>query len=367
MAATAKYADLQAAFSALTDLATGGGEMLKTGLPHAVEPSADERHAYQTELVTMVLDELRQAREAIEKKQASTNERFAEEQAHIKAAKARVEEITTKEEAAKNDVNGKSEALAAARMAVKGAERNHAESELVKTRMDRKLAELQKVRDRVAFAKESHLSMLCSGGWEDSDAQKEAVETVVQLIKEIGAEDTLVVAMPAVFKVKPEARQPFDKFVEQAVVELVARHLEKLEAEIAVDTELAEQLSAEALGLWAIADVARDAVGVAEEALASSKGVLVEITDQRIHSETILTQHDKEVSELLTSQVLDEQRVSKFAAAIEAATRLQVDDYKDRGEPAQEGTAMDVDASASCAAEAKTGAVASDVHMAAVA
>merc|ERR1712107_465478 len=74
------------------------------------------------------------------------------------------------------------------------------------------------------------------------------------------ADDALVAACAGTFRTKPEKRRRFDSVVEQGVVETVDKRIVELENTLAKTSAAAEDVEAEALGLWAILDCARDKV-----------------------------------------------------------------------------------------------------------
>merc|ERR1711865_398397 len=98
-----------------------------------------------------------------------------------------------------------------------------------------------------------------------------AIDMVVGLLEEINAEKTLVAAVPGSYKPKPEQRGPFDKLCVDGVTNVVGKHRASLEADFATAEQQATEATAEALGLWALLDVEKQAQSDAQAGLEFAK------------------------------------------------------------------------------------------------
>merc|ERR1712232_707252 len=121
--------------------------------------------------------------------------------------------------------------------------------------------------DRAASILDGTLSMLRNGGWGDAEDCEDSISTVKDFLQGVYAETTLIAAFPAALRLRPEERRPFDKVIEQGAIDVVTSELKRLEEIVATGAGEEEHVSAEALGLWAISDLANTAASGTEREL----------------------------------------------------------------------------------------------------
>lgn len=169
--------------------------------------------------------------------------------------------------------------------------------------------------------------MLRSGGWGDADAHADAIDNVTQLLKLIHADDALISASAGAFRVKPEKRRRFDTVVEQGVVEVLEGHMTELDSSLAKCEALAEDIEAEALGLWAILDCARDKVAEVQKEIQEAKAAHQKAS---AHCDTMGVEaidQTKIVQDATSRLKLQTEKIDSHAAVIGALDRLRKCEY----------------------------------------
>merc|ERR1712072_863791 len=104
---------------------------------------------------------------------------------------------------------------------------NHKFAEAAKEKVVQDMAKRRSERDRAASILDGTLSMLRDGGWGDAEDCEDSVSAVKEFLEGVSAEKTLVVAFPEALRLRPEQRRPFDKMIEQGVIDVVTAELKK--------------------------------------------------------------------------------------------------------------------------------------------
>jgi len=187
--------------------------------------------------------------------------------------------------------------------------------------------ELQGERAEASFLMEGPLRMLLDGGWEDDDARDSALGAVGGYLASVQAEPTLLAAVPDALRCRPESRGPFDKLTASAVAELVKEKADDAAARIEAARPQQEDLSAEALGLWALSDREEEAERAARAALTAAKGALTSARSAAVQAADEVAEKDAAVGVKLAAQAREQEWGAEVAKALEAAERLVAFSY----------------------------------------
>jgi len=258
---------------------------------------------------------------------------------------------TAAEQEARASLKAKSSALTDATKEAKHTATEHNRALAAKQQALKAQHAKQQERARVAFIKDSALNMLLTGGWEDDEAYEEALGTVTELLKSLDAELALLNALPGAFKLKPDARHHFDKIIEDAAVQMINAQVAKLDKELAVMAPEVEDISAEALGLWAIHSQAEESVqqlqcekSAAEEAWKAASARHAEAEENMVGQHHILELLEAKVA----SRTTELQQLEESVCALE---RLHMGRYG--ADDVSAPHAMDVSAPHAMDVEAK--------------
>jgi len=363
----AKTSDCKAVVNALkaADLSSANS-MLIAGLPHAINAKESDRHAFQIELLNMVKDVLESRKISLEADKAASESKIEEERKALETVTANVDSAQTNQQEASDLVTCKDQALAAAKEQLKQWEKSHAECLPLKNSAQKEQAEKEQARDQVAAIMEGIWPCLKNGGMDaDDDSQADDVEMVRKLLQDIGAEATLIAAVPAALRKQPSQRRPFDEIVVGGVDQALIKRHQALSSEATALATIAEQIASESIGLEAIVEEEKMVASAAQEALSLAKAGLTEAKKALKDAVGSVTKQEKLVASIEAGQSEIGTKMCELEFASESFERLC------KGEPDVVMANTEPEAAApvaveSCATEVQMADV-TDVQMAVVA
>jgi hypothetical protein len=311
--------DCQQVINGLKDVS----EVLATGLPHALSAGIDQRHAYQEEVLDMSREALQFGRRRAEEAKAGATAALESERSNLQVYAANVEAADAEKSAAEAARQAKQATHDCAIAAIKAEKQNHTCAAATKQKVAEEMAKQRGKRDQATSMLDGTLIMLRDGGWGDAEACEDAVAAVTEFLQGLSAENTLVAALPQALRLRPDARGPFDKVIVQGVIDVVTSELEKQKEVVAVGIEEEEHVNAEALGLWAILDLAESAASGTEAELAEASEALKEAVNKHSSAqEAVLTQSGVIAQRELDLE-LSQNTLTKFDIALDALERLR--------------------------------------------
>jgi hypothetical protein len=177
-------------------------------------------------------------------------------------------------------------------------------------------AELEESKNGIDSIVNGCLSMLVSGSWDSEEVRDDYLKPVMDYLQQMGCDKVLLAALPKALGCNPEKRGDFAKFsVDEAVSRLnekvasITKHLEESKVKF-------EEASAENLGAWAIAEVARDAENAALDAKNTAEGHLHQAA---INDKLALSKVDDikmDVERIVAEQSLIEAKITNIDAAV---------------------------------------------------
>lgn len=314
-----------AVLQAFDACATTDWKMLIAGLPHAIEEKADKRHKFQCMILELMNAALHDSKKHTTTIQAASAAKVQEAEAELEARKMQAKEAVSAEELTAAALDAKVTALAAARDDLKKGEEKLRPANTENAKVAKRLEECKKERDQASFVVEATLNLLRSG--ELADERDESIDNLRTFLQKIKVEDTLIAAMPGVYRVKPESRRAFDQFADQAIEKAAADHLAKLNEVLEKETREAEEVKVEALGLWAIVDVAKDSVSSAEAEMASATKAHESTQRARTRAEASVVEQERLCKSLGSENQSQLEKLALHEGAFEALERLRKGDY----------------------------------------
>jgi len=262
-----------AAVTAVLDAAEHMAEPVKMllldGLPHATMEGC--AHQYQKEFMAL-------AGGVLEGCKNSQVEALKVIETELQAAEGALEAIKATEcdaikilDEATEGVTTAAATEASAVQSVAAAEKEHAQSQKEGAVFLKEREDLQQDRSRVAAIVEGPFKMLLEGGWDDEETMAEANEAVQGLLAEICLDKVILAAAPLALAAKPTSRLQYDEMTNEVVSKLLAGHLASLEEKLKASEAEEIETKAEILGLWAIADCARDGSAAAAATCADAQ------------------------------------------------------------------------------------------------
>jgi len=295
-------------------------QMLEDGLPFALPSTscADAFGAMQTAFTSLVAEAMNGE---LTRLAAATEESGScQQEAEEGLLKYESEVISATEAAteAAADFDSKATASRQAGEAAEAAEVEHQKAQRANKDQIRAFADIREACSKATEVAEGALKALMEGSLEDEEAKENAAASVLEYVND----KVLAVAAPPALTTSPDERRPFDIVTVDAVAGVMATSVQKAELSVAEIAPEERQAKAELLGLWAIADCARDSLNAAqaEQKEAQSKQQLLDL-EVDMAKERVQGQKRKK-SDLAVQAVLDEANDAKIRKGLDALSRL---------------------------------------------
>lgn len=322
--------------------------MLLEGLPHAAKEGCS--HAYQKEFMSLAGGVLAGSKRSSTEEAASIDAALKALEGDLEVLKATEAESTKAvEEATEATEAAKATCEEAAKVA-KEAEKEHEVEQAASAFFLKKRQQDMQERSRVAAIVEGALRMLVDGGWDDEEIKAESLTAVEGLLGDVKADKVVMAAAPHALCKKPDDRMQYDTMVVDEVAKTLPAHLSDLESKLKASEEEEVNKTSEILGLWAIADCARDSSKAAGVALllAQEKQSLAELELNGGRKRAIA--QEEQVAESAAKRARVTERLAAVEEAEAAVGRLAA------GAPESNGDATPGTAEAEAEAEAEAGA-----------
>jgi hypothetical protein len=275
----------------------------------------------------MARDALVSEQGAVVEKAGAIAGKVAAAEAEFDALRARLEEADKALDRATAEAQKKQAASKAAAAEASAGGAHYAAANAETKKVEAQVTAARQKRDSAEAIADCPLKMLVSGSCEDDESTQEAIQAVVAFLTEIDAEAVLVAAAPAALKSKPAVRQGFDEVVVNGISEAVATRRGLLEASAAAAEKVLAEAESEALGLWAISDVAQAAAGAANAEWQTAEEARMVASEARKEVNKEMTKGTHAVNSMLSEQSKHEPRLQTLSAALEAMDRLKAGDY----------------------------------------
>lgn len=281
-----------------------------------------ESHPFQKEFLGLASNMLETTKQEVADALVDMETCMKDAEAALEDQKAaRIEAEKVLEAAAAKAAEAATEEAAVAKVVAEAEAEHKAIEKDAQGSLEAWQAERQKLSD-VRGVVDGPLTSLLEGTWEGEDAKTAAVETVVELLKKVHKDKTISAGAPFALAVKPEERQPFDQIVIDAVVPPLKKHLAELEAQVDASMPEEEEKKAEVLGLWAMADCARDEHVSAKRALEEAETTKVEASASLEAEKNSILKAEGKIEGQVKKRARLQTRAEEVEAAITAAERL---------------------------------------------
>merc|ERR1712070_848659 len=138
-----------------------------------------------------------------------------------------------------------------------------------------------------------------AGGWEGMDAK-----LVQEQLSAMGAEPTLIAAVPGAMAVQPEQRGAFDSLTTQALTSCLNERAEKVDSLLSKNQAEEKSASSFALGAWAFADVAKGQAVAAAEKVTEAEKSLASVTAELKSISANVTAQEKVLQAALAEEAV---------------------------------------------------------------
>jgi len=310
------------ALRGLDDRPEGLRQMLVEGLPFAVIPADGEQHRYLAEVQAMIRDELSRAHRAAAERAAQCQAEVLGSQAKHKELEEAVAAAAAAEESSKAEVARTADELRNAEVQSEYEDRMCMTAKTTEEALSNDDAALREARGEAAGLRDGALRALSDGAWRDDAEKEEQIAAVQAYLRSIRAEPALVAAAPGALGRAPGSRAAFDGTTVDAIGKTIESRLACIDADLAAGVPALKEAHAEALGGWAICELARERVSDAQAELSRAKEQLSELTDALRAAEEKVRSSLREQSDLLVAEVLAGDSVSSLANAIDVFSRL---------------------------------------------
>jgi len=267
----------------------------------------------------------------------------AEEAANeLDMVKTALEEVSSSVETTQAEAEKTESISKAAAKVAKEAEREHNFSEKAAASQTKEWAAVREEQARAAAVLGGSFRLLEAGGWEDEEVKVASVQAVEDFLNDINAEKVLIAALPIAISAKPDSRKPFDAMAVEAAGKVLASHLAGLEAKVRESEPEEKEAKAELLGLWALAEVAREKAQETKDAALIASAELSTAESRLTLSRKRLQEVEATSTDSAAKKARCESRLVELRAGEEAVGRL-------KAAPAQEDIAEPVEGAAEAA------------------
>jgi len=285
-------------------------EMLAAGLPHAAGT-----HEYQQGMLKLVTQLLHTARTAAASDQIALTEKakLAEERVSVaEVALSEAEQATT---ARRQERDSKVKAAKAAQAVATQAQAYHESLVEARRLVEGARSVVLRRRDASLAAGEA-LRKFGSGELEESPA-----EQVLAVFREEQAEEALLTAAPHALKVQPSNRGYFDGIVVKEATSFLEQVATTATQQLESGREEAKDAEVEALGAWAVLDVAHERCAVADVVLGTAAVALRSQEAAEEEAKADLQGCKTALSQCLVQQTLGEVKIKELDLAATALER----------------------------------------------
>lgn len=307
-------------------LATQGttGDMISRGLDHALLVPPAQRHVLQVELLKMaalVLSTAQasaklEAEDGCQRKVKDAEAELETRRAAVAGAKTALEAAQVDATAAKTSVDSSEEQLVLQEEEQKQAEAIHEEK-------SEEVAACEKSKGEVVALMEEMTSQ-GSG------------KVLFDYLREAEAEPALLSALPSVLKKAPSEREGFDDVVLAHLFSFVSGKVDywtdKIEALVAAKASF----RAEALGAWAVKEVAGDRVQQVKKELESAEEAVEDARQKLADANEVVQQAERALTQVRAEHSMAGDTLRKCTDAVEAFAKLEAG-------PKEVAAPMDVD------------------------
>jgi hypothetical protein len=344
-AQVAPQQDIDVVLSALMSSAPAGPTeevraLIMQGLPHALAVSdGAQRHAFQDEFASHARGVLVDMHRISAEAESAASDSTSQATAACSAAEKCIEESAAVVEALRATAAQCSNVLEEAWSACKTAEAEQAASEQNNRAISDVMAQLRDQHERTASMFERSFKPLREGVCADDELKATSVQVVKDYLAWRGdVEKPLVAAAPFALQSCPSDRGDFDNIVVDALAKLFEADVATTQAALAAEEPNEQQISAEALGSWALADHLRDQSKFRATEHAESLSAVRR--EEGTHAKA--RAHAKECEEFLARCVLEQNecaaRTRALVVALEAFDRLTAGTVVDSADKAMDGT-----------------------------
>jgi len=236
-------------------------EMLRAGLPHALEEKPEDRHPMQEVVLKMSNEVLGSAQNEAQAEEAARRSEADAAQIELETLKAAANAASEALAAAKAVVSEKKAAQGECKQAVAAEEHHHKKAEAEDKARAKIMAKLEKDRAQVA-------------GLLASVDQKGSSKALQSFLESAEADIVVISSLPTVIAKEPSERTGFDLHVLKWLQDFLGDKVSALDAEMVAEIAQQADAHAEALGAFAILDLARDHMREATAGLRKAEAVV---------------------------------------------------------------------------------------------
>lgn len=300
------------------------GDMLSRGLEHALQVPPKERHALQVELLKMAAEVLSTAQSSAKLEAEETcHRRVKDAEVELETRKANVAGATVALEAAQVNATAAKDSLDSSQQQLALQEEEQKQAEAIDQEKAEEVVACEKSKGEVVALMEQ---MTLQG---DGKA-------LFDYLREAEAEPALLSALPSVLKKAPAEREGFDDVVLTHLLNFMSGKVDywtdKIEAIVAAKAGF----RAEALGAWAVKEVAGDRVQEAKEELETAEKAVEDARQKLVEANEAVQQAERALAQACAERSMAGDKLTKCTDAVEALAKLEAG-------PKEMAAAMDVD------------------------
>lgn len=326
-------ADMKAMRSIKTVLQTtqgATGEMLAEGLVHALQDRPEDRHDLQNALLKMVAQVLTSARSESQLEAEKTcQQKVDAAQVDLNTCKTAVANASEALAHAQANAQAKKEKLEECRRQSSNEEDEHKRVESLDQEKSNEVAVFDAGKQEVVALLEK-MSEPGSG------------EALLPYLRSANAEGPLLAALQSVLKKEASDRIGFDEVALTHLQNFLEKKTAEWDSKIETSGIAKANIHAEALGAWAVKEVAKQHLQEAVDELAAAEKAVITADQVLKDAKNAEQQQDGVLAHYLTDLTLAGERVRQCGEALESLARLEAGQPMEVEVPPM-ATGMDID------------------------
>jgi len=304
---------------------SSAAQMFLKALPHLF---GGEKHKFQVKLIEMLRDTLKRARATHAENQAAMVKSVSEIEALLGTKRQEEQEAENREKEARETVEAKAAILSEKKQATKAEEALLAEAQKTKDSVEQDRRWYESSKAEVDSILTGSMQVLVQGGVEGEEAN-DFVRAVCEYLQSMGVDKVLLASLPKALGCSLDNRGSFSKLAIDTAHQQLVKRSSELQQKLEEGAEKFEQVSAERLGAWAIADVARDTEREATEAKANAEAVLSNAVSEVKVAKDKVVETELDLNRILSEQTLVESKVQDIDSAMAEIVRLETEADKE--------------------------------------
>jgi len=291
---------------------------------HALERGSQDRHQMQISMLGMVTEALEKAQGEAQEAEAAAKEDMKTSHEQLEALKATATAASETLAAARTKVSEKKEAVGECKRCIATEEQEYRKADALDRSGKKVMAGIEKRKKQASALLASILEKeFLSANGEEVKKNEDTADAVKEYLLEADADAVLIAAVPSVLDKGASERTGFDVVVYSTVKELLEKKVANLDTEIEAEAARQEDAHAEALGAFALVDLANERMESARVELKEAETVVASCKEKLAEADTAVKEGGRAYAQCQASVARAEVKSRQCCEAMDLFKVLQ--------------------------------------------